>query len=99
MSENKVKKHKKDYRELSNVRCTCGCGRRLKQNVIDRNPHAKLCYYSYMLANGKTHVFTGSVEVKGSNDRRKVYSQIKPLLDTLRRRSKNHHTQNPHHKH
>jgi hypothetical protein len=93
MSEAKVKKHKKDYRELSRVRCACGCGRFLKQNVLDRNPAAKLCYFSYLLSKGKTHVFTGTVEVKGSSDRRKIYSAIKPILDRMKRRENNHQKQ------
>ena len=63
------KKEKHDHRLLSSVKCICGCGRRLKQNVIDRNPAARLCYFSYLLTKGKTHVFTGSVEVKGSDRR------------------------------
>ena len=97
MSEQKEKKHKHDYRLLSRTKCGCGCGRYLKQNVIDRNPVAKLCYLGYLLTKGKTHVFTGTVEVKGSSDRRKIYSPIKPLLDNLKRREKNQN--NHHHKH
>lgn len=89
MSDHKEKKHKHDFRLLSNVRCSCGCGKRIKQNVLDRNPHVKQCYLSYLLAHGKTHVFTGTVEVKGSSDRRKIYSAIAPKLEKLRARTKN----------
>jgi len=84
----KVKKHKLDYRVLSNVTCTCGCGRRIKQNLVDRRPAARLCYFSYLLSKGKTHVFTGTVEVPGSDRRKKIFKPIKPLLDSLRRRTR-----------
>lgn len=32
-----MKRHKKDFRELSNKKCV-ECQRRLKQNLIDKNP-------------------------------------------------------------
>ena len=35
--------NKKDYRELSNKLCV-KCSRRLKQNLVDKNPEAELCY-------------------------------------------------------
>ena len=83
------KKKKLDYRILSRVKCVCGCGRFLKQNVIDRNPRAKNCYYSYLVSKGKTHVFTGSIEIKGIETRKKIYSPIKPMLDRLKRTDAN----------
>ncbi len=100
MSESKEKKHKHDFRVLSNVRCSCGCGKRIKQNVLDRNPHVKLCYLSYLLSKGKTHVFTGTAEIKGSSDRRKIYTPILPTLEKLRARAKNRqqHNNNKDHK-
>ena len=89
MSETKKdKKEKLDYRVLSRTKCTCGCGRYLKQNVVDRNPGARLCYYSFLLSTGKTHVFTGTVEVPHSTERRRMFKPIKPLLDDLKRREK-----------
>jgi len=84
----KPKKQKLDYRILSNATCTCGCGRNIKQNLLDRQPGAKLCYLSYLLSIGKTHVFTGSVEVPGSDRRKKIFKPIKPLLDSIRRKSR-----------
>jgi len=36
-----------DSRIKSNVKCACGCGRFLKQNLIDRNPDAKFIYRDY----------------------------------------------------
>lgn len=98
MSDTKEKKHKLDFRVLSNVRCACGCGKRIKQNVLDRNPQAKQCYLSYLLSKGKTHVFTGTVEVKGSSDRRKIYSPIAPKLEKLRARAKNRQHNHKDHK-
>lgn len=38
-----MKRHKKDFRELSNKKCV-ECQRRLKQNLIDKNPDADICY-------------------------------------------------------
>lgn len=35
---------KKDYKILSDKFCECGCGKRLKQNLIDRSPDAKFIY-------------------------------------------------------
>ncbi len=32
-----------DYKELSNKRC-CGCGRKLKKNLVAKNPDATRCY-------------------------------------------------------
>lgn len=39
-------KHKKhDFRVLSKVKCAYpGCPKKLKQNLIDKNPDAELCY-------------------------------------------------------
>lgn len=40
---------KLDFRTLSNKRCTHpGCRKYIKQNVINRQPNAKLCYTHYM---------------------------------------------------
>lgn len=38
-----MKIRKKDFRELSNKKCV-ECNRRLKQNLIDKNPDADICY-------------------------------------------------------
>jgi len=99
MSDHKEKKQKHDFRVLSSVRCTCGCGKRIKQNVLDRNPHVKQCYLSYLLSKGKTHVFTGTVEMKGSSERRKIYAAIAPKLEKLRIRAKNRQQHNSHKDH
>jgi len=36
-----MKKH--PYNVMSNVKCN-SCGKKIKQNIIDRNPEAKHCY-------------------------------------------------------
>lgn len=39
---------KKDFRVLSEVRCTePDCTKKLKQNLIDRNPDADKCFKHY----------------------------------------------------
>lgn len=38
---------KHDYKVLNNMKCACGCGRFLKQNLIDRNPDAEYIYKHY----------------------------------------------------
>lgn len=38
---------RKEYKILSNKKCECGCGKFLKQNLIDRNPDAKYIYKHY----------------------------------------------------
>jgi len=40
---------KKPYNALSNKRCSV-CGKRLKQNLIDRRPDAEYCYKHYPLS-------------------------------------------------
>lgn len=86
--EKKEKIYKHDYRVLSNVTCICGCARKIKQNVLDRQPDARKCYLSSLLDKGKTHVFSGTQEIKGSSNRKKIFKEIKPILADLRRRAK-----------
>lgn len=40
---------KKDFRVLSDRKCE-DCGKRLKQNLIDRNPSAKKCFKDWVMA-------------------------------------------------
>ena len=35
---------KKDYKVLSGKKCACGCGRFLKQNLLDKNPDAEFIF-------------------------------------------------------
>lgn len=41
---------KKNYKALSNKLCI-DCGKRLKQNLIDRNPKADRCFKHWVLKN------------------------------------------------
>lgn len=38
---------RKDCKIKSNKKCECGCGRFIKQNLIDRNPDATHIYKHY----------------------------------------------------
>ena len=38
-----TKKHKHDFREMSDKHCSV-CGRPLKKNVVERQPSADRCY-------------------------------------------------------
>ena len=49
--ENSLKKV--DYSIMSNKKCKV-CGRPLKQNVVQRNEHAVLCYVCFKISEGKT---------------------------------------------
>lgn len=46
------RKSKHSYQIMSNTKCR-ECGNLLKQNVIDRNPSAKLCYICFKISKGK----------------------------------------------
>lgn len=51
--ENSLKKV--DYTKLSNKKCVI-CGRPLKQNVVNKNPNACLCFVCFKLSQGKHYL-------------------------------------------
>ena len=64
MAQEKKSQKKVDYKELSNKRCT-ECGKPLKQNIVSRNPHARLRYVCFKISNGKKESFPHKVSVNG----------------------------------
>jgi len=41
---------KVDYKILSNIRCRIpGCHKRLKQNLVDKNSDADLCFFHWVM--------------------------------------------------
>jgi len=58
------KNQKVDYRILSNKKCNV-CGRPLKQNVVDRNDHARMCYVCFKLSKGKIRTTRQRFSVSG----------------------------------
>jgi hypothetical protein len=50
----KEKKRKLDYKEMSDRECSVqNCKKRIKQNVVNRQPEADLCHEHYLIASGK----------------------------------------------
>jgi len=45
-------KQKVDYKIMSEIKCS-KCKMPLKQNVVSRNQHAKLCYVCFKVSQGK----------------------------------------------
>jgi len=82
----KEKKLKHDFRILSDIKCICGCNRYIKQNVIDRNPNARNCYFSHLLAHGKTHIFAGASTDPKTGMRTPRYTNIKEILYNIKRK-------------
>ena len=52
MTQEKQSQKKVDYTVMSTKKCTV-CKMPLKQNVINRNPHATLCYVCFKVSGGK----------------------------------------------
>ena len=46
------KNQKVDYKIKSDKRCK-ECGELLKQNVVNKNPYARLCYVCFKISKGK----------------------------------------------
>ena len=44
---------KVDYKVKSNKKC-CVCGIPLKQTLVNKNPHAKMCFNCFKISKGKT---------------------------------------------
>jgi len=82
----KQKKLKLDFRILSDVKCICGCNRYIKQNVIDRNPTARNCYLSHLLAHGKTQIFAGASTDIRTGIRTPRYINIRETLNHIKRK-------------
>lgn len=84
MSKHKKLKH--DFRTLSDIKCICGCNRYIKQNVIDRKPNARNCYFSHLLTQGKTHIFAGASTDIRTGIRTPRYINIRETLNNIKRK-------------
>jgi len=52
MTQEKQSQKKVDYTVMSTKKCTV-CKMPLKQNVVNQNPHVKLCYVCFKISQGK----------------------------------------------
>ena len=62
---------RKDFRILSNVKCE-DCGRLLKQNLLDRAPHATKCYWCKTGKKKKIKQIASQAAPQNTTDRRGV---------------------------
>jgi len=81
MTQEKKSQKKVDYKILSSKKCTI-CGHPIKENVIKRTPHAKVCYNCFKISQKKVkqdiYRVEGGVKVlKKTIDRIKIQEQNK----------------------
>lgn len=80
---------KSDYKVLSNKTCaTPGCERKIKQNILDRKPSAKLCYRCFQeKERGRGHAVISGREVRNAK-RPQGGSIDRPEFEKIQRGSK-----------